>query len=275
MSTQDISLRELLEAGAHFGHQSRRWNPKMKPYIYQSRDNIHVIDLTLTASGLKDACSYLRDLSAAGGVVLFIATKRQAKELVRQYAKEAGIPFVTERWVGGMLTNWDTILKNIQRYKDYVKQRETGELDKYTKKEQSLINKETERLEKIYEGLLDLNKIPDAVFVVDVRKEKIAVREASRRGIPVLGVCDTNCDPTLVDIVIPANDDALKSVEYLVSKITQAVTEGKRSVGSESGKDKEAAPEEKPAPKAKVKKEETAADDEKPKKRTKKAAEDK
>jgi small subunit ribosomal protein S2 len=182
-----------------------------------------------------------------------------------EYAKDAGMPFITERWVGGMLTNWDTILKNIQRFKTYKQQKESGELAKYTKKEQSLITKEMDRLDKIYEGLLDLEKIPDAVFIVDVRKEKIAVRESARRGIPVIGVCDTNCDPSMVDIVVPANDDALKSVEYLVSKVAAAASEGKRVVGTDSAKE---TPENDEKPKRKVKAEEV---EEKPKKRTKKS----
>jgi small subunit ribosomal protein S2 len=260
MALQDISLRELLEAGAHFGHQSRRWNPKMKPYIYQSRDNIHVIDLTLTAQGLKEACEYVHDLTAAGGVVMFVSTKRQAKELVKKYAQEAGMPFVVERWVGGMLTNWDTILKNIARYKSYKQQKDSGELERYTKKEQSLIGKEMERLEAIYEGLLDLDKIPDAVFIVDVRKEKIGVKESARRGIPVIGVCDTNCDPSMVDIVIPANDDALKSIEYIVSKVATAASEGKKNTGSGSAKEADST--------------EAMASKEKPKRKSKKTVEE-
>ena len=230
MSTQhDISMRDLLESGAHFGHQSRRWNPKMKPYIYQSRDNIHVIDLAQTAAGLKDACDYVRDLVAAGGTVMFVGTKRQAKELIKEQAKNANMPFVVERWVGGMLTNWDTIQKNIGRLKTFKRQFETGELTKYTKKEQSLMQKEMERLEKVYEGLVDTEKVPDALFIVDVRKEKIAVKEANRRGILVIGVCDTNADPSDVDIVIPANDDAIKSIEYIVSRISMAAAAGRTS----------------------------------------------
>jgi small subunit ribosomal protein S2 len=255
MSTQqDISMRELLEAGAHFGHQSRRWNPKMKPYIYQSKDNIHVIDLAQTAQGLQEACDYVRDLIAAGGNVMFVGTKRQAKELIKEQAAAVGMPYVVERWVGGMLTNWDTIQKNIARYKTYKHQFETGELSKYTKKEQSLIAKETERLQSVYEGLVEFEKVPDAMFVVDVRKEKIAVREAVRRGIPVIGICDTNCDPTLVDIVIAANDDALKSIEYIVTRIAAAASSGRNTVKA-TKKDDEEITEEKPKRKPKAKKE--------------------
>lgn len=228
--TQDISLHELMEAGAHFGHQSRRWNPKMKSYIFQTKDNIHVIDLAQTAQGLKEACEYVHDLVAAGGNVLFVGTKRQAKDILKQAAVDSAMPFVIERWVGGMLTNWDTITKNIQRLKDYKKKRENGELAQYTKKEQSLIAKEIDSLEKVYEGLMLLDRIPDAVFIVDVRKEKIAVKEAKRRGIPVIGICDTNSDPTTVDIVIAANDDAIKSVEYIVNKVAQSAIAGKIAV---------------------------------------------
>jgi small subunit ribosomal protein S2 len=226
MASQEISMRELLEAGAHFGHQSRRWNPKMKPFIYQSREGIHVIDLALTAQGLKEACDYVHDLVAQGGKVLFVGTKKQAKDIVKQAAIDAGMPFITERWVGGMLTNWDTILKNIQRMQKYQQQMETGEFSHYTKKEQSLITKEMTRLKSIYEGLVGLENIPDALFVVDVRKEKIAVKEAKRRGIALIGVCDTNSDPSMVDIVIPANDDAHKSVEYIVMKVAEAAKSG-------------------------------------------------
>ncbi len=262
MSSQDISMRELLEAGAHFGHQSRRWNPKMKPFIYQSRDNIHVIDLALTASGLREACEYIHDLAAEGGTVLFVATKRQAKELVKKAAMDCGMPFIVERWVGGMLTNWDTIQKNIDRLRLTKAQQASGELEHYTKKEQSLMMKEADRLQKIYEGLLDINKIPDAVFIVDVRKEKIGLKEAKRRAIPVIGVCDTNCDPSEVDIVIPANDDALKSIEYIVTKVSDAAQAGKKAAGAKaSDKDKaeaiEGLKDEKPKRKTAKKSEET------------------
>ncbi|MDQ3239215.1 MAG: 30S ribosomal protein S2 [bacterium] len=226
MASQDISMRELLEVGSHFGHQSRRWNPKMKPYIYQTRDQVHVIDLAQTAQGLKEACDYVRDLVAAGGKVLFVGTKKQAKDIIKVAASDAGMPYITERWVGGMLTNWDTIQKNIQRMLKWQKQIATGELDHYTKKEQSLITKELNRLTSIYEGLVGLDTVPDAVFIVDVRKEKIAVKESFRRKMSIIGVCDTNSDPSLVDIVIPANDDAHKSVEYIVTKIAEAAKSG-------------------------------------------------
>jgi small subunit ribosomal protein S2 len=268
---QDISLRELMEAGAHFGHQSRRWNPKMKPYIFQSKDNIHVIDLGLTAQGLREACEYVHDLTAAGGIVLFVGTKRQAKELLKTAAVDAAMPYVVERWVGGMLTNWDTILKNIARLKEFKRKTETGELAQYTKKEQSLIAKEMDKLEKVYEGLMDLDRIPDAIFIVDVRKEKIAVKEAKRRGIPVIGVCDTNCDPSLVDIVIAANDDAIKSVEYIVTKLSNAASAGKvaKSKG-DAPVAKSADSDEVEKPKKKAKVEDKDAVEEKPKKRASK-----
>ena len=224
----EITIKELLEAGAHFGHQTHRWNPKMKQYIYTERDGVHIFDLAKTAEGLKEACEFVRDLIAEGKSLLFVGTKRQAKAIIKEEAQNAGAPYVCERWLGGTITNWEQIKKSIDKLLDMREKLEKGEYKKYTKKENVLTKREINRLERFFGGLVGLNKIPDAIFVVDTVREKVAVAEARRNGVKVVGIVDTNADPSLVDKVIPANDDAVRSIKLIVSQIAKAYAEGKK-----------------------------------------------
>ncbi len=220
-------LAELLEAGAHFGHQVRRWNPKMDKYIYSVRDGVHVFDLTITARLLDAACEYIEEQAAAGKKIVFLGTKRQAKPIVKEEAIRVGAPYIVERWLGGTVTNWDEISKRLNRMNEMKKKREEGEYKKYTKKEQVLIDREIGRLERFFGGISDFTTIPDVLFVVDIVKEKVAVKEATLRGIPVVAMVDTNADPDFVLKPIPANDDAVRSIKYIVSRIADAYAAGK------------------------------------------------
>ena len=222
----DIPLVELLEAGCHFGHQSRRWNPKMKPFIYCSRDGVHIFDLAQTAKRLQDACLAAREFVSKGGVILFLGTKRQAAVIVKKEAIKAGAPYVTVRWLGGTISNWQEIKKRLDKLADMKEKKEKGEYDKYTKKENVLIDREISRLERFFGGMSDLNKTPDALFIVDINKEMTAVREARRLGIKIFAIADSNSDPDLIDYPIPANDDAVKSIELVVKTFGKAVGEG-------------------------------------------------
>ncbi len=224
-----VSLKDLLEAGAHFGHQASRWNPKMKPYLYTVRDGVHVFDLAKTKEGLEAAADFVKKTVAEGGRVVFVGTKRQAKEIIREEAKKAGMPWVSERWLGGIITNWEQIKKRIEKLAEMKEKREAGEYKKYTKKEQILLDREIARLEKFFGGLADLKDLPAALFVVDVKKEITAVREAKRKGIPVVAVLDSNSDPDLVDYAIPANDDAVGAVKMIVGVIAEAAQKGKEA----------------------------------------------
>lgn len=227
MSKYDVALTDLLEAGCHFGHQVRRWNPKMKPFIYTSRDKVHIFDLAKTAERLKQACEFVEDFSAKGNIILFVGTKRQAKAIVQEEAQVAGAPFVSERWLGGTLTNWEQIKRSIDKLIEMREKREKGEYEKYTKKENVLINREINRLERFFGGLSKLTKTPDALFIVDSHREIVAVNEARQMGIPIISIVDTNSDPDLIDEVIPANDDAVRSIKFIVSSIAKAYSEGK------------------------------------------------
>lgn len=220
-------LQELLEAGSHFGHQTRRWNPKMKPYIYAARDGVHVFDLTITAKLLDEACEYIKKTVADGKLVVMVGTKRQAKAIVREEAGKVGAAFIAERWLGGTITNWDEMNKRIKKLRDMKVKKEAGEYKRYTKKENVLINREISRLERFFGGLGDIAAIPEALFVVDTLKEKAAVREAKLRGVKVVAIVDSNSDPDMVDYPIPANDDAVRSIKYIVSRIAAAYAEGK------------------------------------------------
>ena len=222
-----IPLEEFLEAGAHFGHQARRWNPKMKQYLHTVRGGVHIFDLVKTAEGLKAASEYVSDLLSDGGTIIFVGTKRQAQEIVKEEAQKCGAFFVTERWLGGTITNWGQIGKSIRRLEEMREKREAGEYDKYTKKENVLINREIEKLTRFLGGLVGLRKIPDAIFVVDVVREIAAVKEAKLRGVKVVAILDSNADPDMADYVIPANDDAVRSIKLIVTKISEAVSEGK------------------------------------------------
>ena len=220
-----ISMKQLLEAGVHFGHQTRRWNPKMAPYIYTERNGIYIIDLQQSVGMVDDAYNAVADIVANGGNILFVGTKKQAQEAVQTEAERCGMYYVNERWLGGMLTNFKTIQSRIKRLKDIEKMAEDGTFDVLPKKEVVNIKKEWDKLEKNLGGIKDMKRIPDAIFVVDPKKEKICVQEAHSLGITLIGIADTNCDPEELDYVIPGNDDAIRAVKLIVSKMADAVIE--------------------------------------------------
>lgn len=222
-----INMKELLEAGVHFGHQAKRWNPKMKKYIFGERNGIYIIDLQKTLNRFKDAYSFIRDMAARGEGILFVGTKKQAQDVIAEEAKMAGAHYVNERWLGGMLTNYTTIKKSIDKLKRIEKMKEDGTYDMLTKKEVAKLEKERSRLEKYLLGIKEMDRLPGAVFVIDSRKEKIAIAEANRLGIPVIGIVDTNSDPDNIDYPIPGNDDAIRSIKLITSKIAEAFLEGK------------------------------------------------
>lgn len=226
-----ISLKDLLEAGCHFGHQARRWNPKMEPYIYLKREGVHIFDLAITAQKLKEAMEYVRDLVAQRKTVIFVGTKRQAVSIVKEEAEKAGAPYVAIRWLGGTITNWDQVSKSIEKLRDLTEKKAAGEFKKYTKKENILIDRDIARLEKFLGGLRDIKGIPEAVFVVDVKKEHAVVKEARVKGVTVIGMVDTNADPEMADYVIPANDDAVSSIKLIVAKMAEAFADGKALQG--------------------------------------------
>lgn len=220
-------LKSLLEAGVHFGHQARRWNPRMKQYIYTERDGIHVIDLIQTAAKLDEAYEFVKDLVAEGGEIIFVGTKRQARDIVEEESKRVGSMYVTERWVGGLLTNFEVAHKNIQRLTDLRSKRDQGKLQDLTKKERLMVDREIAKIEKTLAGLDRMNKVPEALFIIDAKKEDNAVREARKSGVKIVALTDTNADPTLVNYAIPANDDALKSIALLTKVMADAYAEGK------------------------------------------------
>lgn len=224
---KDISLQELLEAGCHFGHKAERWHPKASEFIYTEKDGIHVIDLAQTKSRLDEAAVFVRDFVAEGKELLFVGTKRQAKTTVKTHASAVGAPFLIQRWIGGFLTNWDSISQNIKKINKLAEEETTGAWKKFPKHEQAKLSRYLKRLGVLYEGVLTLDSMPDAVFVVDIRKEEAAVKEAQRRGIPVVAIVDTNSNPIDIDYPIPANDDAVGSITCLVEVITSAYEEGK------------------------------------------------
>lgn len=226
-----ISMKQLLEAGVHFGHQTRRWNPKMARFIFTERNGIYIIDLQKTVRKVEEAYQFVRDLAGEGKTILFVGTKKQAQEAVAEEAVRCGMYFVNQRWLGGTLTNFPTIQKRIARLVKLEKMEEDGTFDVLPKKEVILLKKEKERLEKFLGGIKNMSRIPDAMFVIDPRKERIAVAEARKLGIPIVAIVDTNCDPDEIDYVIPGNDDAIRAVKLLTAKMAEAVTEG--SQGSE------------------------------------------
>ena len=223
-----ISMKQLLEAGVHFGHQTRRWNPKMSEYIYTERNGIHIIDLQKSVGKVDEAYKAIADIVADGGTVLFVGTKKQAQDAIATEAARCGMYFVNERWLGGMLTNFKTIQSRIQRLKDIEKMEEDGTFDVLPKKEVTNLKKELEKLEKNLGGIKDMKELPGVMFVVDPRKEKIAISEAKKLGIPVVAIVDTNCDPDEVDYVIPGNDDAIRAVKLIASTISNAIIEGRQ-----------------------------------------------
>jgi small subunit ribosomal protein S2 len=228
----NISLRDLLEAGVHFGHQTGRWNPKMKPYIYGAKDGVHVIDLQQTARGLVGASRFVTSTVESGKHILFVGTKRAAREIISEEALRCGMFFVNHRWLGGTMTNWQTVKKSIERLVKLERARDEGKFEVLTKKEALELTREIEKMDRNLGGIKNMKGLPAAIFVVDPKKEHIAIREANTLGIPVVGLCDTNCDPTGIDYVIPGNDDALKSVRLFTAAIADAVLEGRqRSTG--------------------------------------------
>ena len=239
MST--ITMKELLEAGVHFGHQAKRWNPKMKKYIFGERNGIYIIDLQKTLKLFKEAYEFVRTASSQGKDVLFVGTKKQAQDAITEEAKRCGMYFVSSRWLGGMLTNFATIKKSIDRLKKIEKMKEDGTYDKLTKKQVSGLEKERIKLEKILCGIKTMSQPPSVMFVIDPRKETIAVQEANKLGIMVVSVVDTNCDPDNIDYVIPGNDDAIRAIRLMASKIADAVLEGRQAIAKEAGEAMEAA----------------------------------
>ncbi len=222
-----VTMRQLLEAGVHFGHQTRRWNPKMKRFIHGERNGIYIIDLQQTLGRIETSYGFIRDLVGDDGTVLFVGTKKQAQDAVQSYAEKCGMPYVNERWLGGMLTNFETISKRVSKMKDYQRMRDSGEFEAMPKKEALLIGRELEKLERNLGGIRRMERLPDAIFVLDTNKEDIAVTEANKLGIPIVAVVDTNCDPDIIQYVIPGNDDAIRSGMLMCRVIADAVEEGR------------------------------------------------
>jgi len=221
------SLEEMLKAGMHFGHRTSHWHPKMKPFIFTSQKGVYIFDLTKTQKMLEEALNFTKKLASEGKTVLFVGTKNQVKKSLAAAAKECGMPYVDEKWLGGFLTNFAVVKKVIRKYQDLVEKRQSGKLEKYTKKEKSDFDWQIERLEKRVGGLTGLSKLPDAIFIWDIKKEKTAVVEAGKKNIPIIAICDTNVNPDPVNYVIPANDDATKAVKLVLNLMKEAVLEGK------------------------------------------------
>lgn len=229
------SSLEMMKAGVHFGHQQSKRHPKMAPYIFGVRNGVHIIDLEKTAANLQTALDFITRVAANGGKIVFIGTKYQAQEVVKKYAQECQMPFIVNRWLGGTLTNFSVVIKLVKKLKDLRARKDSGEWkEKYTKKEQQRLNKELTRLEEIVGGLENLDKLPAAVFILDLKKEKTAVREAKKKGVPIIGLGDTNINPTGVNYLIPANDDGVKSIELITCLVAEAVKEGHKQIKSEA-----------------------------------------
>ena len=246
-----VAMKELLEAGVHFGHQVKRWHPKMKKYIFGERNGIYIIDLQKTVKGLEEAYNFVRNTTIAGTSVLFVGTKKQSQDAIHEESTRAGAYFVNQRWLGGMLTNFSTITKSIEKLKKFDAMKEDGTLELLTKKEAASIEKERGKLEKNLSGIKDMRSLPGAVFIVDPKKERIAVHEARKLSIPIIAIVDTNCDPDEVDYVIPGNDDAIRAIKLITSKMADAVVEGKETLAKAAAEE-----EEKLAAEAKIEQEE-------------------
>ncbi len=230
-----VTLSDLLESGVHFGHQTRRWNPKMDEYIFTSRNGVHIIDLVQTATLLEEAYQYVRKSAEGGKSFLFVGTKRQAAGIVAQEASRCGSYYVNQRWLGGMLTNWTTIKTRVERLKELERMQSSGALDLRPKKEGAMLRRELEKLQKYLGGIKTMRRIPDAVIIVDVRREYNAVQECQKLGLPIISLLDTNCDPDVVDVPIPANDDAIRAIKLVVGRLADAIYEGSRGGGTDSG----------------------------------------
>ena len=224
-------IQEMIDAGVHFGHQTKRWHPKMEPYIYTVSKGVHIIDLEKTEEMLRKACDFLYEQASMGKIIVFVGTKKQSKDIIEKEAKRSGALYVNERWVGGTITNFETIKKNIDKLLSYLKSREEGKFSIYTKKERLLIDREIEKLQASYGGISSLRKTPEVLFVIDTKREKTAIREAKRSGVPVVAIVDTNANPEDIDYPIPGNDDAIKSVALIVRAIADAVEEGYKEFG--------------------------------------------
>jgi len=245
-----VSMRELLEAGVHFGHQTRRWNPKMRRYIFTERGGIYIIDLQQTLELVEQAAAFVRNVAERGGSVLFVGTKKQGQDAVEEEATRVGMPYVNHRWLGGLLTNWRTISERLERMHELRRLRDEGQLELLPPKERITMMNELEKLETNLGGVTDMKGVPDAIFVVDLRKEQLAIREARRLGLPVVALVDTNCDPDDADYVIPGNDDAIRSCSLIVRVIANAIEAGKSKVTAEEMAASAAAAEVEPAPEA-------------------------
>jgi small subunit ribosomal protein S2 len=226
-------VKELLEAGVHFGHQTRRWNPKMKPFIFTERNGIYIIDLNKTLEAIQQACLKVKEVVARGQSILFVGTKKQAQEVIRSEAQRCGEFYVVERWLGGMLTNFSTIKSSVKKLKDIERMKADGEMEKFTKKERARFERQAQKLERNLGGIKDMNYLPGLVYVVDAKKEKIAVHEAQKMGIPIVGIVDTNADPDPIDFPIAANDDAIKSIRIITRAVVDAVVAARQSVTEE------------------------------------------
>ncbi|HEV2360955.1 MAG TPA: 30S ribosomal protein S2 [Acidimicrobiales bacterium] len=222
-----VTMKQLLEAGVHFGHQTRRWNPKMKRFIFGERNGIYIIDLNKTLSQIDTAYSYVRDLVAGGGVIMFVGTKKQTQDPVAEFALECGMPYVNERWLGGMLTNFQTIAGRVRKLAELESARDSGDFAAMPKKEALILSRELEKLQRNLGGIRRMSRLPDAIFVIDTKKEHIAVTEANKLGMPVIAVVDTNCDPDVIDYVIPGNDDAIRAGSLMCRIVADAVKEGR------------------------------------------------
>jgi small subunit ribosomal protein S2 len=251
-----VELTELLAAGAHFGHITRRWNPKMKPFIFMEKNGIHIIDLKKTQQYIEEACDAISNIAADGKGILFVGTKKQAKEIIEEEAKRCSAYYVTERWLGGMLTNFSTIRKSVRRYTNIEKMETDGTFDNLPKKERLMLMREKDKLQRVLGGVVEMGRLPGAVFIVDIKKDHLAVNEANKLNIPVFAIVDTNCDPDLVEYIMPANDDASKSIQLITSKISDAVIEG-----TIRRKDREQIPTEDEVDEAIAEKEETFDED--------------
>lgn len=236
-----LSMKQLLEAGVHFGHQTRRWNPKMKPYIFTERNGIYIIDLQKTVKMIDDAYNFVKEEAQNGGVFLFVGTKKQAQDAIAEEATRAGQYYVNHRWLGGTLTNWNTIQTRIKRLKDIKKMATDGTFDVLPKKEVSLLKKQQDKLEKFLGGIEDMPRIPDVLFIVDPRKEKIAVQEAQKLNIPIVAMVDTNTDPDDIDVIIPSNDDAIRAVRLITSKMVDAIIEGNQGEDQDDAQEQQVA----------------------------------
>lgn len=221
------TLVELLKAGVHFGHQSSRWHPKMEPYIFGTKNGIHVINLEKTLEELEKTYTYTKNLAAQGKTILFVGTKRQARDIIKAAALEVGMPYIVERWIGGLLTNFEECKRRLKKFRQLREEVATGEIEKYTKKEQTMLKKQLEKMEKYLIGLITVEQVPDALYIADMRVEKTAVTEARKTNVPVIGVCDTNIDPSKATCVIPANDDAINAIKLIADVMVEAVKEGK------------------------------------------------